>query len=83
MALEDVVSTAGYASVAGFANRGNIGTLEDQLGKPDVSYLYIDVPIAAEVQSGVQYGQQGTELTGSYVGGGGGSGYSRSRVVNK
>lgn len=39
-------------------------------------------PAVTDVKTGVTYGAGGTEFTGTYVGGGG-SGYSRSRVVNK
>lgn len=40
-------------------------------------------PAVADVKLGVSYGAGGTEFTGTYAGGGGGSGYSKSRVVNK
>jgi len=43
----------------------------------------LEQPIEADVKLGIQYGAGGTEFTGTYAGGGGGSGYSKSRVVNK
>jgi hypothetical protein len=43
----------------------------------------LEQPIEADVKLGIQYGAGGTEFTGTYSGGGGGSGYSKSRVVNK
>jgi hypothetical protein len=42
----------------------------------------LEQPIEADVKLGVSYGAGGTEFTGTYAGGGG-SGYSKSRVVNK
>lgn len=79
MALTDVVSGVQTDLMA----RGDIGTVVDVDSERRVDKLFIDVPIVGEVQSGVDYGQQGTELTGTYVGGGGGNTYSRSRVVNR
>ncbi len=73
MALTDIVSEAGMAANASFADRGDVGSLVDQLGDPDVSRLYITLPDVAEVQSGVVFGNQDSE-TGTYVGGGGGGG---------
>ena len=43
----------------------------------------LEQPAQADVKLGVQYGANGTEFTGTYAGGGGSSGYSKSRVVNK
>jgi len=43
----------------------------------------LEQPVIADVKLGVSYGAGGTEFTGTYAGGGGGSGYSKSRVVNK
>lgn len=40
------------------------------------------IPAPADVKTGVGYGEDGTEFTGSYSGGGGGSGVSRGRLVN-
>lgn len=40
------------------------------------------IPAQADVKTGVGYGEDGTEFTGSYSGGGGGSGVSRGRAVN-
>lgn len=83
MALTDVVGEAGNAANASRANRGNGGTLTDALGRlRNSNYSYIRVPAAAEVQSGVQFGLQGTQYTGSYTGGGATPTYSRGRVVN-
>lgn len=79
MALTDVVSPTGISNMA----RGNTGTVVDVDVPRGSDKLFIGMPDTTEVQSGVQYGQQGTELTGSYTGAGGSSGYSRSRVVNR
>lgn len=69
MALTDIVSEGGMSSAAA---RGDIGTLVDILARDGMSNsLFLTVPLEAQVQIGVEYGQQGTELTGSYVGGGG------------
>ena len=70
MALTDVVSGV----QTDLLTRGNSGTVVDVDSERRVDKLFIDVPVVGEVQSGVQYGQQGTELTGSYVGGGSGGG---------
>ena len=43
----------------------------------------LEQPAITDVKLGVSYGANGTEFTGTYAGGGGGSGYSKSRVVNK
>lgn len=68
MALTDIVSNTG----TDLMSRGNTGTVVDVDARAFVDKLFIDLPAAAEVQSGVQFGQQGDEFTGSYVGGGGG-----------
>ena len=69
MALTDIVSEGGESSAAA---RGDIGTLVDILARDGMSgYKYVAVPVIADVKSGVVYGKQGTELTGTYVGGGG------------
>lgn len=73
MALTDIVSEAGMSANASLADRGDVGSLVDQLGDPNVSRLYITLPDVAEVQSGVVFGNQDSE-TGTYVGGGGGGG---------
>jgi hypothetical protein len=78
MALTDVVSPTGVS----FADRGDIGTVEDVVTSNGSDKMFLDVPTVGQVQSGVQYGQQGTELTGTYTGSGATT-YSRSRVVNK
>lgn len=71
MALTDIVSNTG----TDLMDRGDIGTLEDVDAPDFVDNLFIDVPLVGEVQSGVQYGQQGDELTGTFVGGGGGTAF--------
>jgi hypothetical protein len=69
MALTDIVSEGGESSAAA---RGDIGTLTDILSRDGMSgYCFLTVPAIADVKSGVEYGQQGTELTGTYIGGGG------------
>lgn len=78
MALTDVVFDSGNSAAAA---RGNVGTLTDCLPEKISHRLNLVVPLASQVQSGVTFGQQGTELTGSYVGGGS-AGVSRGRVVN-
>ncbi len=72
MALTDIVSEGGESSSA---SRGNIGTIADALARDGMShYIFLSVPVIADVKSGVVYGKQGTELTGTYVAvGGGGS----------
>lgn len=72
MALYDIVSPPGYSPSGAAMARGNGGTIEDAVGARTIGVLTLSVPAAADVKSGVQYGHQGTELTGSYVGGGGG-----------
>ena len=79
MALTNIVFSSGSSSVAA---RGDTGTLSNITASRMCSRRFLVVPLAAQVESGVTYGQQGTELTGSFVGGGGGSGVSRARVVN-
>ena len=78
MALTDVVFMSGNSASAA---RGDIGTLTDILPGLLSHRLLLVVPLVGQVQSGVAYGQQGTELTGTFVGGGG-AGMSRSRVAN-
>lgn len=80
MALTDVIFGAGNSASAA---RGNGGTVIDSLSERMSNALFIAVPAAADVKAGVLFGHQGDELTGSYVGaGGGGNTYSRGRVVN-
>ena len=68
MPLTDIVSEGGMSSVAA---RGNIGVIVDALARDGMShYKFLSVPVIADVKSGVVYGKQGTELTGTYVGGG-------------
>ena len=40
------------------------------------------LPVKGDVREGVAYGENGTEFVGTYAPGGGGSGMSKSRVVN-
>ncbi len=80
MALTDIVFDDNNSAAAA---RGNIGTLADILSRAGFSHrLSLVVPAIGDVKSGVQYGQQGNSLTGTYVGGGGGNTYSRGRIVN-
>lgn len=78
MALTDVVSPTGISNMA----RGNVGTVTDVVVPRGSDKIFIDTPVVGDVKSGVQYGQQGTELTGTYTGSGATT-YSRSRVVNR
>ncbi len=79
MALTDALGGANASNAA----RGNVGTLVDTLGQSRNSgYSYVLLPASAQVQSGVQFGLQGTQYTGSYTGGGSTPTYSRGRVVN-
>jgi len=79
MALTDITFAEGFSELA---NRGNIGVLVDIDFTPKLaSYLFLVVPVVGDVKSGVVYGQQGTEKTGTYVASGG-STYARNRVVN-
>lgn len=79
VALTDVLFMSANAAEA---DRGDVGTLEDILPDEMSNSVFLTVPTVAQVQSGVEYGQQGNELTGTYVGGGGGNTYSRARVVS-
>lgn len=53
-------------------NRGSIGVLVDvaSCGLNETKH-FLTVPVVENVKLGVQYGQQGNELTGNYVGAGG------------
>jgi hypothetical protein len=80
MALTDVVFSSDNSASA---NRGDVGTVTDSSSEKISNSLFITVPTAAQVESGVTFGHQGTELTGSFIGGGGGgSGVSRGRIAN-
>lgn len=69
MALTDIVSEGGESSAAA---RGDIGVIVDALARDGMShYSFLSVPVVADVKSGIVYGKQGSELTGTYVGGGG------------
>lgn len=61
--------------------RGNTGTVLDACAPSTCHELRLTIPASTDVKTGVQFGQQGTELVGSYVGSGA-AGYSRGRVVN-
>lgn len=78
MALTDVLFMSANAAEA---DRGDVGTLEDILPDEMSNSVFLTLPTVAQVQSGVAYGQQGDELTGTASGGGGNT-YSRSRVVS-
>jgi hypothetical protein len=71
MALTDIVAEIGASANASFADRGDVGSLVDQLGDPNASRLFITLPTAAQVETGVMFGNQDS-LTGTFVGGGGG-----------
>ena len=70
MALNDIMSGSnGTQEMA----RGNIGSVTDMTqGLRMVQEETLVSPAAADVKSGVQYGVNGNQLTGSYVGEGGG-----------
>lgn len=54
-------------------SRGNIGSVTDSIAQGyNELRMFLVVPATTDVKSGIQYGQQGTEKTGTYVGGGGG-----------
>jgi hypothetical protein len=40
------------------------------------------LPVVVDVRKDIVYGENGVEFTGTYAPGGGGSGMSKSRVVN-
>lgn len=82
MALTDIVSEAGMSANASFADRGDVGSLVDQLGDPNASRLYLTVPAASAVQSGVVFGAQDSE-SGTYVGGGGGGDTNTGSQFNR
>lgn len=71
MALNDIVfSSRGVQE----ENRGNIGSVTDiTTRKRSVQEEKLVVPVVTDVKSGIQYGVNGDQLTGTYVGGGGGS----------
>jgi len=73
MALADVVFTGNNSSVA---NRGNVGVVADSCSSSVVHKLTLSTPAPADVLSGVLYGQQGSSLTGTLVGGSGGGEHS-------
>lgn len=80
MAFTDIVFSENFSS---FADRGDIGTLVDIThSQKQENNVFLEVPVVGDVKSGVVYGHQGTELTGTYVAGGGSNTYSRGRVVN-
>jgi hypothetical protein len=69
MALTDIVSEAGESSAAA---RGNVGVITDALSRDSMSNsLFLTVPLASQVETGVVFGPQ-DGLTGSFAGGGGG-----------
>lgn len=71
MALNDITIT-GIAGVQEMA-RGDIGSVTDILAsKRMVQEESLVVPATTSVENGVQYGVNGNELTGSFVGEGGG-----------
>lgn len=70
MALNDIMSgDNGTQEMA----RGDIGSVTDMTACCRmVQEESLVVPVATDVKSGIQYGVNGDELTGSYVGEGGG-----------
>lgn len=79
MALTDIVTSEGNSSVAA---RGNGGTVSDALSRQAISLSrFLTSPAVGDVKTGVAYGRQGTELTGTYAAVGG-SGVSRGRLTN-
>lgn len=71
MALTDIMSGgSGEQEMA----RGDIGSVTDMLSpRRMIQEERLVVPAIADVKSGIQYGVNGDQLTGTYVGGGGGS----------
>lgn len=73
MALTDILAYGGKQGINEMS-RGNIGTLSDALSlRKAVQEEKLVVPVVGDVKSGVQYGVNGNQLTGTYVGGGGGN----------
>lgn len=76
MAVYDFVANLANTSPVIEMSRGDIGTVQDvQARKRMVVELFLVVPIVSNVVLGTNYGQQGTELTGTFAGGGGGPTY--------
>lgn len=76
MALTDIV----FDTETSVASRGNVGVISDSTINSHT--LELSVPVVGDVKLATVYGPQDS-LTGTLVtGGGGGSGYSRGRVVN-
>lgn len=70
MALNDIVSSRGLQE----ENRGNIGSVTDITSRNrSLQEERLVVPVVTDVKIGIQYGVNGDQLTGTFVGGGGGS----------
>jgi hypothetical protein len=73
MAVTDFVANVSETSAIIEMSRGNIGTVGDIQGRRRMVHEFLlVVPIVSNVTLGINYGQQGTELTGTATGGGGG-----------
>lgn len=69
MALNDIISSHGIQE----ENRGDIGSVTDIVSRfRSVQEEKLVVPVVTDVKSGIQYGINGDQLTGTYIGGGGG-----------
>lgn len=70
MAYTDQIVNQGEA--VGQMSRGSGGSFTDAIALRHIQEMFLTVPAIADVKNGVQYGQQGTEKQGTYVGGAGG-----------
>jgi hypothetical protein len=72
MAVTDFLSSIRDTSQVIEMSRGNSGVVNDIQAKKIMMHEFLlIVPVITDVALGIQYGQQGTELTGTAVAGGG------------
>lgn len=75
MAVYDFVAAVLDTSPVLEMARGDIGTVSDIQARSATHWLTLVVPAVGDVLLGVNYGNQGTSLTGTLVTGGGGPTY--------
>lgn len=75
----DIVLREGEGLAVAYKNAGCLGRMRHAITFTVDGPVYPGQP---DVRSGVQYGPNGTDYTGSMSAGGGGNTYSRGRVVN-
>lgn len=76
MALTDIT----FFDVTAEANRGNIGSVSNTTA--ETSFMFLTSPIIGDVRTSIAYGPQDSFIGTLNPSGGGGSGYSRGRIVN-